>query len=97
MSGRRIPVHVGAVVQVVLDSTYWMFSTPASPVLRSLSAPVSAPGTGCVAGAGCGTITARYRVTAAGIVELTARRTICGEALRCIPEQHFSVTLIASS
>lgn len=95
MSGRRVPVHVGGLVQVVLDSTSWVFTTPASPVIHLLSEPLSTPATGCVAGAGCGTVTARYRVTAAGTTQLSAVRTLCGEVLRCVPERHFIITIVA--
>jgi hypothetical protein len=96
MSGRRIAVRVGAVVQVALDSTYWMITTPNSGVVHALDAPTSASHTGCVAGAGCGTVTVRYRVTAAGTAVLSAVRTLCGEALRCTPPQIFTVTLLAT-
>lgn len=96
-SGRRIAVHVGDLVEAELGSTYWSFTTAPTPVLRAAGSPVTSPGTGCVAGSGCGTITAQYRVVAAGTAVVTAVRTLCGEALRCTPPQHFAVTLIATN
>ncbi len=46
------------------------------------------PATGhCVAGQGCGTVSATWTAVAAGTATVTAGRTVCGEALACGPGQ----------
>jgi hypothetical protein len=83
-----VSVRRGDVVVVVLHSTYWSFTTPTSAVVAPDGAPVVAPMLqGCVPGGGCGTVTARYRATAAGQATLSAHRDSCGEALRCTGRQ----------
>ena len=88
-------VHIGDELDVVLGSTYWQITTPSSPVIAAIGEPVRAGGTTCAPGVGCGTMSARYRVVASGSTTLSADRTICGEALRCVPPQAFRVTVVA--
>jgi len=88
-SGRSVTVARGATVELVLDSTYWTVAPlPAATVLHADGAPVVAPAVGhCVAGQGCGTVTATWLAVAPGTVTVAAGRTVCGEALACRPDQ----------
>jgi hypothetical protein len=82
--GRSVAVRTGDVVVVVLHSTYWRFTTPASATVAADGEPTVAPTMqGCVPGGGCGTVTARYRATSRGTAALRAHRDSCGEALAC--------------
>jgi hypothetical protein len=50
-----------------------------------------------VPGTGCGTIRADYRVAEAGSTQLSAARTVCGEAMRCTGRNgRWAVTVVAS-
>jgi hypothetical protein len=85
---KTVTVRLGAVVTVVLHSTYWHLDPPlGGSALRPESDPVVdavLPGHGgCVAGQGCGTITQRFTTVAKGGSTLSASRTSCGEALAC--------------
>jgi hypothetical protein len=82
--GKTFSAGKGAVLTVVLHSTYWRFTTPASSVVEPDGEASVAPDlTGCVPGGGCGTVTMRYRVVGTGTVTLTAHRDSCGEAMGC--------------
>jgi hypothetical protein len=97
-SGNRhtVTIHRGQTLQVVLHNTYWQFAAPRTNVLGAVGAPVYAPRrSGCVPGAGCGTVTARYRTLRTGTATIKATRTSCGEALRCQPGAgSFQVTVV---
>jgi hypothetical protein len=85
-NGRTLTLSVGDELVVRLNSTYWQFAAPAGGAVISLGPPqvsASAPGVGCVPGAGCGVVTASFRAVAAGAETISADRTSCGEALRC--------------
>lgn len=83
-SGRQVTVPVGTRVSVRLDSTYWRFAVlPAGAPLRALPVVVVPRRSGCVVGGGCGTVTAPFVATRPGQIAVTARRTSCGEAMRC--------------
>jgi hypothetical protein len=90
-NGRTLTLSVGDELVVRLSSTYWEFTTPpgggAVTSLGPQEVIASAPGTGCVPGAGCGTVTARFRAVAPGRQTISADRTSCGEALRCTGTQ----------
>ena len=84
-NGRTVRLRPGQQLRVVLHSTYWTMKpvTP-SQVLSAGGDPVISPQpSGCVAGGGCGTVTAVYDVVAPGRTEVTATRTSCGEAMGC--------------
>lgn len=82
-SGRQVTVPVGTRVSVRLDSTYWHFAAlPAGAPLHALPVVV-APRKGCPVGQGCGTVTAPFVAVRPGQIAVTARRTSCGEAMRC--------------
>jgi predicted secreted protein len=86
-NGRTLRLSVGDELVVRLSSTYWEFTTPpgggAVMSLGPQNVIASAPGAGCVPGAGCGTVTARFRAVAPGGQTISANRTSCGEAMRC--------------
>jgi hypothetical protein len=97
-SGRTVEVANGGTVTVVLHSTYWSFDPPSNgSVLQVSSAPTVAPAPPgqCVPGAGCGTVTVRYRAVGHGSAVIAANRTSCGEAMRCSPAQGtYRVTVV---
>lgn len=89
-NGHTIALRRNDRLVVRLASTYWTFVTnPRPAVLHEVGTPrvtTSPPGTGpgrCVAGAGCGSVTATYDAAGPGQVVITANRTSCGEAVRC--------------
>jgi hypothetical protein len=86
-NGRTLSLSVGDQLVVRLNSTYWQFAVPgggdAVISLGPQQVTASAPGVGCVPGAGCGMVTASFRAVAAGGETISADRTSCGEALRC--------------
>jgi hypothetical protein len=84
-NGQTIDLRQGQVLQVVLSSTYWQIhGSSNSAVLSLLSGPSTQPQpSGCVPGQGCGTVTAVYRAVAAGRAQVSASRSVCGEALGC--------------
>ena len=95
-NGRAVRVHRGAEIVVTLHSTYWSFDHVGGKALKSLGRPVydPAPKGECVPGAGCGTVTARFRAESDGVTMIRAGRTSCGEALACAPSQRtFQVTV----
>jgi hypothetical protein len=97
-NGHTVRVTAGMSIVVVLDSTYWMFDAlTGTDVLRPRQAPsaVASRGGGCVPGSGCGSVTATFTAVGAGVANVRATRTSCGEALRCGPEQgSFTVTIV---
>ena len=98
-NGHTVRVSRGTTIDVVLHSTYWNFTPQAgSGALRPDRAPsvvASPPGSGCVAGQGCGTVTARFTAVGDGTARIRATRTSCGEALKCSPAQGaFAVTIV---
>jgi hypothetical protein len=81
-NGSTVAVHLGDTVVVVLHSTYWAFTTPAT-TLQELGSPQSSPSHCPVPGSGCGVVTAQYNASHVGQTTLHAHRDSCGEALRC--------------
>ncbi len=83
-NGQRVAVAVGATVTLVLHSTYWQVQDSSDPgVLALVREPSVMPSgaTACVAGGGCGTVTAVFDALVPGTATITASRTTCGEAL----------------
>ncbi len=84
--GHSVVVKVGDTITVVLHSTYWSpAATSDAAVVALVSAPTvspASPGT-CLPGIGCGTVTSTFIATAPGDAQLSASRTVCGEALNC--------------
>lgn len=98
-NGRMVAVAHGNEVLVTLHSTYWSLQPIANPtVLALLGGPQVTPAGGCVPGAGCGTVTARYQALAPGQATITATRQSCGEALSCSPSAGtFRVTVVVTA
>jgi hypothetical protein len=96
-NGHTVRVSRGTTIDVVLHSTYWTFTPQTdSGALRPDRAPSvdASPGSGCVAGQGCGTVTARFTAVRDGTARIRATRTACGEALKCSPaDGTFAVTI----
>ena len=83
--GRKLQLHRGEHLRVVLSSTYWRFAPDAAPdILRRVGAPqVRSHTAHCIPGGGCGTVTATFLAAAPGRATVAASRTSCGEAMRC--------------
>lgn len=93
-NGRTVSLHRGDSIVVRLTSTYWRLRAPSDAVLSGGRATTRAE-PGGVPGSGRGTVTARYVATQAGRTTITAGRTSCGEALRCVGGQgSYSVTVV---
>lgn len=92
--GTTVRVAVGTLIVVRLHSAYW--STPAGSnprVLAPAGGGTTATGT-CPPGRGCGISSARFTALGPGTVHVTARRSSCGEAMRCPPGQvRYDVTV----
>jgi hypothetical protein len=99
-NGRTLALQAGDRLQVVLGSTYWTLDGSSDPgVLRQVTQPTVSPRTiGCVPGGGCGTVSATFDAVAAGRAGVTARRTTCGEALRCTGSQGlYQITVVVGT
>jgi hypothetical protein len=79
-----VVVHIGDHVVVKLHSTYWTI-TNRTPDLAKLSSSTIAAGAGCpkIPGTGCGVVSTTFRAQRVAVVQLSAHRTSCGEALLC--------------
>jgi hypothetical protein len=98
-NGHAVSLRAGDHLQLVLTSTYWQVQGSSDPnVLRSTVQPSVSPQIrGCVAGEGCGTVTALYDAVAPGRADLDAKRTSCGEAMSCTGNLGFyRVTVVVS-
>jgi len=97
-NGRTIDATAGQVVSVTLHSTYWIVDPLQD---RSVIDPVTGPTVtpafqGCVPGQGCGSVSIDYSVVGPGSATIMARRTSCGEAMRCSPaESTWTLTIAA--
>ena len=81
---RTVTLRRGQLLRVVLHSTYWQFAKASDrSVLRLVRAPRVRPAPGCVAGSGCGTVTASYLAASRGTSTVGAERNSCGEAMGC--------------
>lgn len=96
--GSTLSVHPGERLRVVLDNTYWSIKGSSNTAAVELIGSVHvSPRRGCVAGEGCGTVSAPFRAIARGAAVITASRVSCGEALRCTNGNgYFDVTLRVS-
>ena len=99
-NGTIVPVAAGDRVELILSSSYWNVAGSSAPrVLRQdgpvtlmprpSSCPANIPGLGCVP------IETKFTALAHGRAVIKARRTSCGEALRCSPDRtRFTVTVV---
>jgi hypothetical protein len=98
-NGKHLAVHFGDTIVVTLHSTYWTFGVPGGFILQPITPPQVGKGVNCpsVPGSGCGTVTITYNVGKVGSGSINARRTTCGEALKCTAAQStWSVTIQAT-
>lgn len=102
-ASKVVKVKKGSTVSLTLHSMYWQLAVPAmSSSLTSLGVPKlkpifpgpSAP-PGCqVSGSGCGSQTWQFKATKLGLTRLIARRTTCGEAMKCsLADSKYRVTV----
>jgi hypothetical protein len=84
--GKTFELHVGDRLEVKLSSTYWTIHESSDPSVLRLAGPmaISPRPNGCVPGAGCGLAIASFAAVGTGSVDVTASRTNCGEAMRCV-------------
>ncbi|MFI1092395.1 hypothetical protein [Streptomyces sp. NPDC020917] len=86
-AGTLVRVRPGTRILVRLPSTYWSTPTPSDPRVLAPGATRHSPAGSCPPGGGCGTTSARFTATRPGTTRITAHRSICGEARRCLPGQ----------
>ena len=94
--GKVVSVKIGSTFSVVLNSTYWQYAplavtkaivAQADPVTAAIFPGPTAPA-GCThPGTGCGTVTWKFKAEAIGSAIISASRTTCGEAMRCVGTQ----------
>jgi hypothetical protein len=98
-NGKTLRVDAGDPVELILASTYWTVHRSSAPsVLRQdgptrlLPRPKSCPK---IPGLGCVPVKTPYTALMAGKSVITASRTSCGEALRCVGGNgRFKVTVV---
>jgi hypothetical protein len=98
-NGKAVSARAGDRVELILSSSYWHVTGSSAPsVLREdgppvlLSRPSSCPD---IPGLGCTPVRADFTALTGGRAVLTAKRSACGEALRCKPGQtQFTVTVV---
>ena len=83
----RVSVRTGTSVLVRLHSTYWSTPTTSDPDVLVPDAGGSSPSGSCPPGGGCGVSSARFTAARPGTARITAHRSSCGEAMRCLPGQ----------
>lgn len=96
-NGSTIRLARGALLTVVLGSTYWNITGSSDPsvLVAQGDAHFRSLRNDCVPGAGCGGVSQLFRAAAPGRVQISASRTVCGEALACSPDrQRFAVTVV---
>ena len=90
---KSITITKSTKVTITLHSTYWSLESSGTliaqgePVVKPILPSPSAPETCKTAGMGCGTVTWRFIAKKTGTTEFVAKRTSCGESLRCTTEQ----------
>lgn len=92
--GTTVRVPTGTLVVVRLHSTYWSTPAGSDPQVLAPSGGGTIPAGTCPPGRGCGTSSARFTARRPGTAHITARRTSCGEAMRCSPgQERYEVTV----
>jgi hypothetical protein len=102
-ANKSYKIKVGSTITMTLHSMYWSLTPLASnAALKSKGDPVQSPimpgpnaPAGCgIPGSGCGTQVWKFTATKAGVTQLAATRTSCGEAMQCTGDQgKFAVTI----
>jgi hypothetical protein len=85
-NGKTFELHVGDRLEVKLGSTYWNFNESSDLSVLRLAGPmaISPRPNGCVPGGGCGLAIASFAAVGTGSADVTASRSSCGEAMRCV-------------
>jgi hypothetical protein len=98
-NGKTVSARAGDRIELILSSSYWHVTGSSAPgVLRQDGSPVllSRPGS-CpdIPGLGCIPVRADFTALTDGKAVITASRSTCGEALRCMPDQtRFTVIVV---
>ena len=98
-NGKTISAVVGGTVELTLSSSYWNVAGSSAPrILRQdgqpklLPRPASCPP---IPGLGCTPVRVGFTALAPGTAVISASRTTCGEALRCVKQPtKFTLTVI---
>ena len=96
---KAVSAGAGDRIELILSSSYWHVTGSSAPsVLRQdgppvlLSRPSSCPD---IPGLGCIPVRADFTALTDGKAVITASRSACGEALRCMPDQtRFTVMVV---
>jgi hypothetical protein len=101
-NGKTVPARAGDRIELILSSSYWSVTGSSAPrVLREdgptvlLPRPSSCP---AIPGLGCVPVRTDFTARTGGTAVITASRSSCGEALRCMPDQtRFTVTVVVGN
>ncbi|MDJ0344469.1 hypothetical protein QMK19_20825 [Streptomyces sp. H10-C2] len=86
-AGTTIQVSTGTTVLVQLHSRYWSLPASSNQQVMAATSGANTPAGTCQPGVGCGVSSADFTARQPGTAQITAHRTICGEAMRCPPGQ----------
>jgi hypothetical protein len=98
-TGRTVSARAGDRIELIFSSSYWHVTGNSAPtVLRQDGPPVPLPRpSSCpdIPGLGCTPVRAGFTALTDGKAVITAKRSACGEALRCKPDQtRFTVNVV---
>jgi hypothetical protein len=98
-NGKAVSARAGDRIELILSSSYWhLTGSPAPSVLRQDGPPVLLPRpSSCpdIPGLGCIPVRADFTALTDGKAVITASRSACGEARRCMPDQtRFTVMVV---
>ena len=99
-NGHTITVRPGSHLTLTLHSTFWSLAPLKSALVITQVGQTIVVRTpphaskACVPGQGCGTLSAGFVATHAGVIRLRTTRTSCGEALHCTPAQSVWTVLV---
>ena len=101
-NGKTVSARAGDRIELILSSSYWRVTGSSAPsVLRQDGPPVLLPRPkSCpdIPGLGCIPVRADFTALTDGRAAITARRSACGEALRCKPDQtRFTVIVVVGN
>ena len=99
-NGHTVSVTVGDHLEVILGSSYWTVQGSSQPHVLQQDGPTKlmprpANCAANIPGLGCVPVRTDFSALAPGTTVITASRTSCGEAMRCMPKQeHYSLTVV---
>ena len=98
-NGKTVSLGVGDSLELILSSSYWNVTGSSAPhVLRQVGPAALLPRpSGCpeIPGLGCIPLRAVFTAVTDGKAIITASRSVCGEALRCVGRStRFTLTVI---